>query len=65
MSVYTHYEVTLHFSNNLPDRAFRLYAKDVDNAVKIAKMDAQSFGYRVLLCIGHTVEILDGHTSSD
>lgn len=58
MSAYIHYNVTLHFSNNLPDRSFRLYAKDAENAVKVAKMDAQSFGYRVLLICGHTVEVL-------
>lgn len=58
MSVYIHYEVTLHFSNNLPDRTFRLYAKDVESAIKVAKMDAQSFGYRILLLTGHTVEVL-------
>lgn len=59
MSVYIHYEVTLHFSNNLPDRSFRLYAKDPEGAIKVAKMDAQSFGYRILMCIGHTLEVLD------
>lgn len=53
-----HYEVTFHFSNNIPDKSFRLYAKDVENAVKIAKLDAQSFGYRVMLIIGHSVELL-------
>lgn len=58
MSEYQYYNVTLHFSNNLPDRSFRLYAKDADHAIRIAKLDAQSFGYRVLLINGHTVELL-------
>ena len=57
-SDYIHYNITLHFSNNLPDRSFRLYAKDVESAIRIAKLDAQSFGYRVLLVCGHTVEVL-------
>ena len=58
MSIYTQYKVTLFFHCRLPERAFTLYALDANNAVDIAKYDAQALGYKIAMLAGHTVEVL-------
>lgn len=53
-----YYNVTLYFDGNLEKRAFKVWGRDVDNAIKIATYDASALGYKVDLIIGSTVEFL-------